>query len=67
MYFVFEISKPFQALPDFYRSNITLFRIVWLWFALSMHPGRYDQMLKLALSGNCDPYKFNRDLDNDEE
>lgn len=51
MFFVFEISKPFQIKPGFYRSEITLFRVWWLWFALSLHPGRYDEMLNLSASG----------------
>jgi hypothetical protein len=51
MFFVFEISKPFQIKPGFYRSEITIFRVWWLWFALSLHPGRYDEMLDLSASG----------------
>lgn len=48
MFLVFEISKPFQVWPGLYRSNITTARVWWLWFALSLHPGRYDEMLSLA-------------------
>ena len=51
MFIVFEISKPFQIKPGFYRSEITVFRVWWLWFALNLHPGRYDEMLDLSASG----------------
>ena len=51
MFFVFEISKPFQFKPGFYRSEITIFRVWWLWFALELHAGRYDEMLNLSASG----------------
>jgi hypothetical protein len=51
MFFVFEISKPFQKKPGFYHSEITIFRVWWLWFALSLHPVRYDEMINLSASG----------------
>ncbi|HEY6019785.1 MAG TPA: hypothetical protein VIY48_07740 [Candidatus Paceibacterota bacterium] len=51
MYFVFEISRPFQIKPGFYRSPITI-RVYWLWFAVAFHPMREDELLKLALSNS---------------
>lgn len=51
MYLVIEISKPFQIKPYIYSSRITWFRFCWLLFAISLHPGRYDAMLELAMNG----------------
>ena len=49
MFFTFEISTPFRAKPGFYRCpGVTSFRVWWLWFAVSLHPMRFDQMLKAA-------------------
>lgn len=49
MYFVFEISNPIQIKPYIYRSHTTRIRVVWFWFAFSIHPGRYDEMIERAL------------------
>lgn len=53
MFFVFEISRPLQLKPYFYNGNgvTTIFRVCWLWFALSIHPMRWDELIDLALSG----------------
>ena len=45
-----EISKPFQIMPGFYRSPFTL-RVWWLWFAVSFHPMREDELATLLASG----------------
>ena len=50
-FFVFEISTPFQIKPGFYHSDLTVFRVWWLWFAVSLHSGRFDEMLDLSASG----------------
>jgi hypothetical protein len=52
MCIVFEISKPFQIKPGFYRSSITI-RFYWLWFAISWHPMREDEMISLAMNGKA--------------
>ena len=52
MFFTFEVSRPIRLKPGFYRSKgATTFRIWWLWFALSLHPMRYDEMLDRVSSG----------------
>ena len=52
MFFTIEISRPVQWLPGFYRSKgITTFRVWWLFFSVSFHPMRYDEMIDLASSG----------------
>ena len=46
MHIVFEISRPVQVRPGFYRcAGVTTFRIWWLWFAVSLHPMRHDEIL----------------------
>lgn len=35
----FEASGPFQKKPGWYRSNVTVFRIWWGWFAIAMIKG----------------------------
>jgi hypothetical protein len=51
MFIVFEISRPFQLRPGFYSSSLTWFRIWWLWFAISLHPMRMDELLEMAGDG----------------
>jgi hypothetical protein len=53
MFIVIEISRPFQRKPGYYHSSITIFRFYWLWFSISAHHMRYDEMLNLALSGSA--------------
>lgn len=31
-----EVSNPFQRKPGFYRSNVTIIRVWWLWFAVAL-------------------------------
>jgi hypothetical protein len=51
MYFVFEISRPFQKRINFYRCpGVTTFSIVWLWFRIALHPMREDEMIERAAS-----------------
>lgn len=51
MFIVFEVSRPFQPIPRFTRlPGITIFRVMWLFFAFSVHPMRYDEMISLANS-----------------
>lgn len=46
MHIVFEISRPFAKQPGFYRCpGVTAWRIWWLWFAVSCHPMRQDELL----------------------
>ena len=47
MIIVLEISNPPQWKPGYYRSEITR-RIWWLWFAVSFHPMRLDELIELA-------------------
>jgi hypothetical protein len=35
----FEVSRPFQARPGFYRSKVTRFRVWWGWFAFAVLRG----------------------------
>jgi len=52
MFFVIEISRPFILIPSFYRSKgVTTFRVAWLFFALSVHPMRLDEMIAFAYDG----------------
>ena len=52
MFFTIEISRPIQWLPGWWRcKGITTFRIWWLFFSVSIHPMRYDEMIELANSG----------------
>lgn len=51
IFFVFEISTPFQWKPGFYASQATIFRVWWLWFALSLHQDRFSDMIKDANKG----------------
>jgi hypothetical protein len=52
MFIVFEISRPFQRRLSFYRSKgYTTWSICWLFFRLSHHPMRFDEMIELASCG----------------
>jgi hypothetical protein len=51
MFFDIEISRPFQWKPYFtHTEGITIFSFCWLWFRIGLHPMRYDEMLKLAMT-----------------
>jgi len=51
MYFTFEISRPICWRPSFYRSRLTTFSLTWLFFGISLHPMRQDEMHDLIRSG----------------
>jgi len=52
MFFTLEINNPIRIKPGYYRSKgTTTIRIWWLWFAVSLHPMRFDEMIELASSG----------------
>ena len=52
MFFTVEISRPIQWRPGFWRCpGITTCRVWWLWFSISLHPMRYDEIIALAGSG----------------
>ncbi len=44
MFFVFEISRPFARKPGLFRNRLGI-RVWWLWFAVSVHFVRYDEMM----------------------
>jgi len=48
MLFTLEISKPFQKKIGVYRSETTILRIWWLWFAFSIHKQSLKTMLEMA-------------------
>jgi hypothetical protein len=54
MFFTFEISRPIQWLPGWWRcKGITTLRVWWLFFSVSLHPMRYDEMISLAGEGTA--------------
>lgn len=49
MFLVFEVSRPFQLWPGMgKRTSIVHFRVLWLWFAISLHPGGFGRMIQRA-------------------
>lgn len=55
MFIVFEISRPFQRKINWYRCpGVTTFGITWLWFSLSLHPMRFDEMTTGIANGTLE-------------
>jgi hypothetical protein len=53
MFITIEVSRPIQWLPGWWRcKGITSLRVWWLFFSISIHPMRYDEMIELAGSGS---------------
>ena len=52
MHIVIEISKPRIKPGWFRRKGVTTLRIYFLWFAISIHPMRHDEMLKGFVAGD---------------
>jgi len=52
MFMTLEVSRHFQWKPGFFRmEGVTTFRIWWLWFAIALHPMRYDELVDMATEG----------------
>ncbi len=52
MFFTFEVSRPFQWKPGFFRKEgVTSWRVWWGWFAIACHPMRFDEMMSGANQG----------------
>ena len=51
MFITLEISRPFCISPGLYRCPGVTWRIYWLWFALSVHPMRFDEMIGSVREG----------------
>lgn len=50
MFLTFEISRPIQFKPWWYKSQLTI-RCGWLWFAAGWHPLREDELHGLIKAG----------------
>lgn len=44
MTLIFEMSKPFQLKPGFFKSR-AMVRCWWLWFAVAYSPRRIDKLI----------------------
>jgi hypothetical protein len=54
MFVTFEVSRPFKIIPGFYRcAGLTSFRVWWLWFAVSLHPVRMDELVGAVADGEA--------------
>ena len=54
MFFVFEVSRPFQLYPYLHKGTISQkpsLRATWLFFALSLNFLRFDEFIALANKG----------------
>ena len=51
MTIVLEINRPFQIRPGVYRSSVTVIRVWWLWFAVTVYKMRLDEFLSNAMDG----------------
>lgn len=50
MFVAFEVSGPLQLKPGLLR-NKTIVRFWWLWFAISYHPMKLNEMVEMANRG----------------